>query len=67
MLASLQAQGHRKGFAIAACGKAKPDFHLARGAQKNPPRAQVYKNSGSERVDKSGEKGNRTAASRGGN
>jgi hypothetical protein len=59
------AKGHRKAYAIKACTSAKPDFALARGSQKNPPRAQVLKNSGTERVDKTGEKGNRTAASRG--
>ena len=66
MLASLQAQGHRKGFAIAACGKAKPDFHLARGAQKNPPRSQHFETAGSERVDKTEEKRNQSGAGRAG-
>ena len=58
------AKGHRKAYAIKACTRAKPDFAPFRGAQKNPPRAQVLRNSGSGRVDKSGEKRNRTGASR---
>lgn len=59
------AKGHRKAYAIKACTRAKPDFKLPRGAQKSLPRAQVLRNSGSGRVDNTGEKGNRTAASRG--
>jgi hypothetical protein len=27
-------KGHRKAYAIAACARAKPDFHLARGGHK---------------------------------
>jgi hypothetical protein len=56
-------KGHRKAYAIAACARAKPDFHLARGAQKNPPRAQVLRNSGGDRVDKTVKKRNRAGAS----
>ena len=57
-------KGHRKAYAIAACNRAKPIFAEARGAQKNPPRAQVLRNSGSDRVDKTGKKRNRTGAGR---
>lgn len=56
-------KGHRKAYAIAACARAKPDFHLARGAQKNPPRAQVLRNSGGDRVDKTVKKRNWAGAS----
>jgi hypothetical protein len=44
-------KGRRKAYAIKACNRAKPDFRLARGAQKNPPRSQLLGNSGSDRVD----------------
>jgi hypothetical protein len=59
------AKGRRKAYAVNACNRAKPIFPQARGAQNNPPRSQDFRNSGSERVDKTGEKGNRSAASRG--
>ena len=45
-------KGHRKAYAIAACNRAKPDFPLAGGAQKNPPRSQDPGNSNRDRVDK---------------
>jgi DNA-binding MarR family transcriptional regulator len=57
-------KGRRKAYAIAACNRAKPDFPFSRGAQKDPPRSQVLRKAGSERVDKTVEKGNRTGASR---
>jgi DNA-binding MarR family transcriptional regulator len=57
-------KGHRKGYAIKTCNRAKPDFALPRGALKSPPRAQVLKNNRSDRVDKSGEEENRTGAGR---
>jgi hypothetical protein len=59
-------KGRRKAYAIAACNRAKPDFPFPRGAQKDPPRSQVLRNAGIEHVDKSGEKRNRTGASRAG-
>ena len=55
-------KGNRKGYAIAACNRAQPDFKLPRGAQKNPPRVQVYNNSGIEPVDKAVEGLNRSGA-----
>ena len=57
-------KGHRKAYAVAACARAKPDFALPRGSEKSPPRSQLLKNRDSDRVDKSVEKRNRTAASR---
>jgi DNA-binding MarR family transcriptional regulator len=57
-------KGRRKAYAIAACSRAKPDFHQARGLEKKPPRSQDLRNSDSDRVDKTVEKGNRTGASR---
>jgi hypothetical protein len=51
-------KGRRKAYAIKACNRAKPDFRLARGAQKNPPRSQLLGNSGSDRVDNSVKKEN---------
>ena len=50
-------KGHRKAYAIKACTRAKPDFPLPRGAQKDPPRAQVLRNSNSDPVDKTVKKG----------
>jgi hypothetical protein len=58
------AKGRRKAYAIAACHRAKPDFHQARGVFLNPPRSQVLRKAGCDRVDKSGEELNRTAAGR---
>lgn len=57
-------KGNRKAYAINACNRAKPDFPPVRGSQKYPPRSQVLRNSGSERVDKTGKKDNRTGAGR---
>jgi DNA-binding MarR family transcriptional regulator len=64
-------KGRRKAYAIAACYRAKPDFRRprngapeARGLENKPPRSQVLRNTSSDPVDKSGEKGNRTAAGR---
>ena len=57
-------KGRRKAYAINACNRAKPIFAEARGVQKNPPRSQHLRNSRSDRVNKSGEKRNRTGASR---
>jgi len=59
-------KGHRKAYAIKACTRAKPDFPQVRGAEKNPPRSQRSRTAGIEHVDKSGEKRNRTGASRAG-
>jgi hypothetical protein len=50
-------KGHRRAYAIKACNRAKPDFPLPRGAQKDPPRAQVLRNSNSDPVDKTVKKG----------
>jgi hypothetical protein len=58
------AKGRRKTYAVNACNRAKPIFAEARGVQKNPPRSQDLRNSDSDRVDKTVEKGNRTGASR---
>ena len=38
-------KGRRKTYATNACNRAKPDFPLPRGVQKNPPRSQVFRNS----------------------
>jgi|SRR6476620_930088 len=57
-------KGHRKAYAIAACNRAKPDFPLAGGAQKNPPRSQDPGNSNRDRVDKTVKNRNRTGAGR---
>ena len=57
-------KGRRKTYAVGACNRAKPDFPLPRGVQMNPPRSQVSRKAGSDRVDKIVEKGNRTGASR---
>jgi hypothetical protein len=57
-------KGRRKTYATNACNRAKPIFAEARGVQKNPPRSQDLRNSDSDRVDKTVEKGNRTGASR---
>ena len=58
------AKGRRKANAVNACNRAKPIFAEARGVQKNPPRSQDLRKASSSRVDKSGEKGNRTGAGR---
>ena len=58
------AKGRRKTYAVNACNRAKPIFAEARGVQNNPPRSQDFRNSDSDRVDKTVEKGNRTGASR---
>jgi hypothetical protein len=58
------AKGRRKAYAIAACHRAKPDFHQARGLENNPPRSQVLRKAGNEPVDKSREEPDRTAAGR---
>src|SRR6478735_11179744 len=57
-------KGRRKTYAVGACNRAKPIFAEARGVFLNPPRSQVLRKAGSDRVDKSGEKENRTAAGR---
>ena len=64
-------KGRRKAYATNACNRAKPIFAAAsqeragaRGVQNNPPRSQVLRKAGSDRVDKTGEELNRTAASR---
>jgi hypothetical protein len=57
-------KGRRKAYAIAACGRAKPDFHQARGLEKKPPRSQDFRNSGRDRVDKTVKNRNRTGAGR---
>ncbi len=57
-------KGRRKAYAVGACYRAKPDFPQARGVRKSPPRSQVLRKAGNDRVDKSGEKKNRTGAGR---
>ncbi len=57
-------KGRRKAYATGACYRAKPDFPLPRGVQKNPPRSQVLRKAGGERVDKTVKKENRTGAGR---
>ena len=57
-------KGRRKAYAIAACSRAKPDFHQARGLEKKPPRSQDFRNSGREHVDKTVKKKNQTGAGR---
>ena len=59
-------KGHRKAYAIKVCARAKPDFPQVRGAEKNPPRSQCSRTATIEHVDKSGEKRNRSGASRAG-
>lgn len=59
-------KGRRKAYAVGACYWAKPIFAEARGVQNNPPRSQVLRKAGSDRVDKSGEELNRTRAGRAG-
>jgi hypothetical protein len=59
-------KGNRMAYAIKACDRAKPDFKRFRGVQLNPPRAQDFRNAGSDRVDRTEEKRNRTGASRAG-
>jgi len=58
------AKGRRKAYATNACGRAKPIFAEVRQVQKSTPRSQHFRNSGSDRVDKTVEKRNRTGASR---
>jgi hypothetical protein len=58
------AKGRRKAYATNACNRAKPIFAEARGVQKNPPRSQVLRKAGDDRVDKTVKKGNRTGAGR---
>jgi hypothetical protein len=60
------AKGRRKAYATNACGRAKPIFAEVRQVQKSTPRSQHFRNSGSDRVDKSVKKENRTGASRAG-
>jgi hypothetical protein len=57
-------KGRRKAYAVNACNRAKPIFAEARGVQNNPPRSQHFRNSGSDRMDKSVKKDNRTGANR---
>jgi hypothetical protein len=59
-------KGWRKTYATNACSRAKPDFPLARGVLRSPPRSQNSKTTSDGRVDKSGEKRNRSGASRAG-
>jgi hypothetical protein len=58
------AKGRRRAYAVNACNRAKPIFAEARGVQNNPPRSQHFRNSSSDRVDKSVKKENRTGAGR---
>jgi hypothetical protein len=58
------AKGRRKAYAVNACNRAKPIFAEARGVQNNPPRSQHFRNSSSDRVDKTVKKENRTGAGR---
>jgi hypothetical protein len=58
------AKGRRRTYATNACNRAKPIFPQVRGVQKDPPRSQHFRNAGSDRVDKTEEKRNRTGASR---
>ena len=58
------AKGRRKTYAAAACARAKPIFAEVREVQNNPPRSQQFRKTDSDRVDKSGEEANRTAAGR---
>lgn len=57
-------KGRRRAYAVNACNRAKPIFAEARGVQNNPPRSQHFRNSRSNRVDKTVKKENRTGASR---
>jgi hypothetical protein len=59
-------KGWRKTYATNACSRAKPDFPLARGVLRSPPRSQNSKTTSDGRVDKSGEKRNRSGANRAG-
>ena len=59
-------KGNRRAYAIKACDRAKPDFKRFRGVQLDPPRAQDFRNAGSDRVDRTEEKRNRTGAGRAG-
>jgi hypothetical protein len=54
------ARGNRKAVAIKSCTRARPDFKTFRGVKKSPPRAQVLKNSGSDRVEQTGKEEKRT-------
>jgi hypothetical protein len=56
--------GRRKTYATNACNRAKPDFPLSRGVLRSPPRSQVLRKAGDDRVDKTVKKENRTGASR---
>ena len=58
------AKGRRKAYAVDACNRAKPIFAEARGVQNNPPRSQLFRKAGSDRVDKTVKKENRTGAGR---
>jgi DNA-binding MarR family transcriptional regulator len=58
------AKGRRKTYATAACSHAKPIFAEVRQVQKSTPRSQRFRNSGIDRVDKTGEGLNRTGAGR---
>ncbi len=59
-------KGNRRAYAIKACDRAKPDFKRFRGVQLDTPRAQDFRNAGSDRVDRTEEKRNRTGAGRAG-
>ena len=59
-------KGNRRAYAIKACDRAKPDFKRFRGVQLNPPRSQDFRKAGSDRVDRTEEKRNRTGAGRAG-
>jgi hypothetical protein len=58
------AKGRRKTYATNACHRAKPIFAEVRQVQKSTPRSQQFRNSGSDRVDKTVKKENRAGASR---
>ena len=60
------AKGRRKTYAVNACNRAKPILVEARGVQNNLPRSQDFRNAGSDRVDRTVEKRNRTGAGRAG-
>jgi hypothetical protein len=46
-------KGARRSYAVMVCARAKPDFSIARGVQKDPPRSQVLKNRVEHRVGNS--------------
>jgi hypothetical protein len=58
------ARGNCKAMAIKSCTKARPDFKPFRGVKKDPPRIQLLRKRDSDPVDNTGEKVNRTGASR---